>query len=248
VTQSEAGRENSYGFAADAFFIVAMVLILLAALGEAGSAGLPRAISPARSLSSARRRPGWGSPRWRSSTAWSLHGGLMGLSMLLPKGIHAKLQGIATLIVSFLLLLGCIVTGFLIFTLLLLMVGLLLAPIFGTWPISRSTATSTRPRPRPSCPFLMLLKLGLAICLVVAHQRFLQNKGLVLIVLTTLLAQIVTSFLHGFPPGFLVSITDAIAGLITVILTAIWSIVFLVLSIISIYKALRVDRDLSGQT
>jgi hypothetical protein len=167
--------------------------------------------------------------------------------MLLAKGIHAKLQGIVTLIVSFLLLLACILLGFLIFMLILLMVGLLLAPIFGTAAYFVIYGHFETGEAAAVLSVLMILKLGFAICLVLAHERFLQNKGLVLIVLTTLLAHIITSFLHGFPPGFLVSITDAIAGLITVILTAIWTVVFLVGSIISVVKALRVDRDLSGK-
>src|SRR6185503_6551445 len=190
------------------FFIVAMVLIRLAALGEAGSAAfLERQPGSISQLGAS--PPGWGIPAMALLDGLVLFTvGLMGLSMLLPKGIHAKLQGFATLIVSFLLLLGCIMTGFLIFTLLLLMVGLLLAPIFGTVAYFAIYGHFDTTEAAAVLSVLMLLKLGLAICLVVAHQRFLQNKGLVLIVLTTLLAQIVTSFLHGFPPGFLVSITD----------------------------------------
>jgi len=229
------------------FFIIAIVLIALATLGEAGSAAfLERQSDQLEALSGS--PPGYGIPSMALLDGLLLFTvGLMGLSMLLSKGIHAKLQGIATLIVSFLLLLGCIVTGFLILTLILLMVGLLLAPIFGTAAYFVIYGHFETGEAATVLSVLMLCKLGAAICLVLAHERFLQNKGLVLIVLTTLLAQIITSFLHGFPPGFLVSITDAIAGLVTVILTAIWSIVFLVGSIISVVKALRVDRDLSGQ-
>ena len=229
------------------FFVIAMVLILLAALGEAGSAAfLERQPGSIARLGAS--PPGYGIPAMALLDGLVFFTvGLMGLSMLLPKGIHAKLQGILTLIVSFLLLLGCIMTGFLIFTLILLMVGLLMAPIFGTAAYFAIYGHFDTGEAAAVLSVLMVLKLGLAICLVVAHPRFLENKGLVLIVLTTLLAQILTSFLHGFPPGFLVSITDAIAGLITVILTAVWSLVFLILSLISIYKALRVDRDLSGQ-
>ncbi len=229
------------------FFIVAMILILLVTLGEAGSAAfLSHNDSQLKNLGSS--APGWGIP-----TMALLDGlicfavGLMGLSMILAKGLHAKIQGILTLIVSFLLLLGAIVMGFAIFMLILLMVGLLLAPIFGTalylavyGPFDTGSAAAM-------LSVLMVLKIAFAICLILAHQRFLQNKGLVLLILTTLLAQIITSFLQGFPPGILVSITDAIAGLVTVILTAIWTIFFLIGSIISVVKALRVDKDLSGQ-
>lgn len=229
------------------FFVVAMILIALTTLGEAGSAAfLERQPGPVAALGGS--PPGYGIPSMAPLDGLIFFTvGLMGLSMILAKGIHAKLQGIVTLIVSFLLLLGCILLGFLIFALILLMVGLLLAPIFGTAAYFVIYGHFETGEAAAVLSVLMLCKLGFAICLVLAHERFLQNKGLVLIVLTTLLAQIITSFLHGFPPGFLVSITDAIAGLVTVILTAIWTIVFLVGSIISVVKALRVDRDLSGQ-
>jgi len=137
--------------------------------------------------------------------------------------------------------------GFAIFALLLLMIGLLLAPIFGTAAYLIVYGHFQTGSAAAMLSLLMVLKIAFAIFLVLAHERFLQNKGLVLLILTTLLAQIITSFLQGFPPGILVSITDAIAGLITVILTAIWSIFFLIGSIISVVKALRVDQDLSGQ-
>lgn len=230
------------------FFVVAMILIALAALAEAGSAAfLERQPGPVAALGAS--PPGWGIPAMAPLDGLLCFTvGLMGLSMLLSKGLHAKLQGIATLIVSLLLLLACIVLGFLIFTLILLMVGLLLAPIFGTAAYFVIYSHFETGQAAALLSVLMLFKLGFAICLILAHQRFLENKGLVLLVLTTLLAQIITSFLHGFPPGFLVSITDAVAGLITVILTAIWTLVFLIGSIISVVKALRVDRDLSGQS
>jgi hypothetical protein len=229
------------------FFIVAMILILLAALGEAGSAAfLGQSDSELRSLGGS--APGWGVPTMALLDGLIFFAvGLMGLSMILPKGIHAKIQGILTLIVSLLLLLGSVLLGLAILMLLLLMVGLLLAPIFGTALYLAVYGHFDTGAAAAMLSVLMLLKIGFAICLVLAHQRFLQNKGLVLLVLTTLILQILTSFLQGFPPGILVSITDAIAGLITVILTAIWTIFFLIGSIISVVKALRVDRDLSGQ-
>ncbi len=90
----------------------------------------------------------------------------------------------------------------------------------------------------------MIFKLAFAILLVFAHQRFLQNKGLVLIILTSLLATIIVSFLHGLVPRFLVSITDDIAAIVVAILAAIWALFFLIGSIPSIIKVLRVDRAL----
>jgi VanZ family protein len=84
----------------------------------------------------------------------------------------------------------------------------------------------------------MFLKLAFAACLVLAHPRFLQNKGLVLIVLTSLLANVIISFLHGFVPVFLVSITDLIAALISGVLAAVWAVFLLVGAVISVVKAI----------
>jgi VanZ family protein len=83
----------------------------------------------------------------------------------------------------------------------------------------------------------MALKLGFAVCLVLAQQRFLQNKGLVLIILTSLLATFIISVLHSFVPGFLVSITDNIAGIIVALLAAIWAVAFLIGAVMSVTKA-----------
>jgi len=229
------------------FFIIAMVLIALVTLGEAGSAAFLKDHSSELGVLGG-SAPGWGIPTMALIDGLIFFAvGLMGVSMILSKGLHAKLQGILTLIVSILLLLGCIVMGLAIFALLLLMVGLLLAPIFGTAAYLVVYGHFETGAAAATLSILMVLKIAFAILLILAHQRFLQNKGLVLLILTTLLAQIITSFLQGFPPGILVSITDAIAGLITVILSALWSIFFLIGSIISVVKALRVDQDLSGQ-
>lgn len=171
--------------------------------------------------------------------------GLMGLSLLLPSGLHAKVQGIATLVASLLLVLGGIALVFMILALLILMVSLLLAPIFGTAAYVALYGSFARGRAAGILSALMLLKLAAAACLVFAHPRFLQNKGLVLLLLTSLLAHVITAFLHGFPPLLLVSITDAIAGLISAVLAVVWGLVLLIGSIPAVVKALRVDRDLA---
>jgi hypothetical protein len=92
---------------------------------------------------------------------------------------------------------------------------------------------------------IMSLKLGFAVFLVLAHQRFLENKGLVLIILTSFLANIILSFLHGIVPRFLVSITDDIGAIIIALLAAIWALFYLIGSIPAIIKALRVDKALT---
>jgi hypothetical protein len=168
--------------------------------------------------------------------------GLMGLGLLIPEKVHGRFQGLATLIVSFLVVTGGLFMLLKAFVLLIIMVSLLLATPFGTLAYLAIYGFFDRSGASVTLSLLMLLKLGFAVCLVLAHQRFLQIKRIMALVLTALLANVVISFLHGLPPGFLVSITDAIAALIVDILALIWALVMLIFSLVSIVKVLRLHR------
>jgi hypothetical protein len=63
--------------------------------------------------------------------------------------------------------------------------------------------------------------------------------------LTSLLANIVVSFLHGLMPMFLVSILDMVAAIVVGVLAAIWAIVKLFGSIPGVLKGIRLDRQLA---
>ncbi len=169
---------------------------------------------------------------------------LISSALLIPERVQGRLQGIVTLIVSFLALLGAIAMIFAAIALLLLMVGLLLAVPFGTLAYIAKFGNFQKGAAAGTLGVLMSLKLAYAVCLILAHQRFLQNKGLVLVTLTSLLANLVVSFLHALVPRLLVSITDAVAAIIVGILGAIWALVYLIGGIVSIVKALRLDRTL----
>ena len=60
-----------------------------------------------------------------------------------------------------------------------------------------------------------------------------------LLVLTSLLCNIIISFLHGLVPGFLVSITDGVGAIIVAILAIIWLLFLGIGAIIAIIKALQ---------
>lgn len=171
--------------------------------------------------------------------------GLMGLGILVPDRVHGRLQGLATLIVSFLVLLGGLFLLLWAFVQLIVMVSLFLATPFGTLAYLAIYGFFDRAGASVTLSLLMLLKLGFAVCLVLAHQRFLQIKRIMVLILTTLLANVVISFLHGLVPGFLVSITDAIAALIVDILALIWALFMLIFSLVSIIKVLRLRRSQS---
>jgi hypothetical protein len=71
----------------------------------------------------------------------------MVLALVLNPNTQAKLQGIVTLILSFLLALGCIVLIILTFVKLLIMVTLFFAVPFGT--LAYLAIWGSFPRPRP---------------------------------------------------------------------------------------------------
>jgi hypothetical protein len=163
--------------------------------------------------------------------------GLMACSLLIPERAQGRIQGAATMIVSLIVIIVGIAKIFTAIGKLFLMLGLLLAPIFGTIAYFLIFASFPRGAAAVSLSLLMTLKLLFAGFLVFAHQRFLQNKGLVLLALSSFIATIIVSFLHGFAPGFLASITDAVAAIVVAIIAVIWAIVFLVGSVISMVKA-----------
>lgn len=164
---------------------------------------------------------------------------LIGLALIIPERIQGKVQGIVTLIVSILGCFGMIAAIFMALTFLLLMVTLLLAPIFGTIAYFVIYADFDRTGANITLSLIMTLKICFIIFLILAHQRFLQNKSLVLLTLTSLIASLIISFLHNLVPGFLVSITDAVGAIIVAILAVIWAIVFIVGSVVAIVKSIK---------
>jgi hypothetical protein len=169
---------------------------------------------------------------------------LMGTALIVPDRIHGRIQGIITFIVALLTLLGTLVAIFTAFGLLMLMVSLLLAVPFGTAVYFAEFADFKVGAAATTLACIMIFKIAFAIFLLLAHQRFLQNKGLVLLLATSLVATILLGFLHGIAPPFLAYITDDIGALISAILAAIWALFFLIGSIPAVIKALRIDRAL----
>ena len=210
-------------------FIVALVLIIVTVLVELGS-GLVKSLGNARI--------GLGIPYSPLLDGLLLFAVLlMGLGLLLPERLTGRLQGIATLVVS-------LVLGALSFVLILAavaalieMVTLLVAIPFGTIAYLIIFGNFDRSGAAIALSLIMTLKLYFAGCLVLAHQRFLQNRGLVVLILTSLLATLIIGFLHGLVPAFLVSITDAIAAIVVGILALVWAIWFLLRSIPAVAKA-----------
>jgi hypothetical protein len=220
------------------FLVIALVLILLVVLVEGTSVLWINADDAAEALGA--KTPGYGISYLAFLDILVFYITLLiALAMIIPERLQGRVQGCVTAVVSFL---GCLGTIFAIIScliVLIVMVTLLLAPIFGTIAYLAIYGHFERGTAAATLSLIMALKIGFVVCLVLAHQRFLQNKGLVLIVLTSLVANLIISFLHNFVPIILVSITDAIGAIVVGILAVIWAIVLLVFAIISIIKAVH---------
>lgn len=163
---------------------------------------------------------------------------LMAAPLVFPERLTGRVQGGATLIVCLLLVLACLGAGLAAIGLLSLLIGLLLALPFGPAAYAAlGYASFPTAAAGTTLALLMTCKLLSGGALVLAHPRFLENKGLMLLIATSLLATIAVSFLHGFVTGFLVSVADLIAALIAVMLAAIWAVAGSMFAIIATVKA-----------
>jgi hypothetical protein len=171
--------------------------------------------------------------------------GLMGASLLIPERVHGQVQGVVSLVGAIVALLAGIAMLLAAIGLLLLMVSLFTAVPFGTIAYLAVWGFFNRGGAAATLGLLMTLKVAVGICLALAHPRFLQNKGLVLLYLTSLLANAVVSILHGWVPLVLVSITDALGAIVVAILGLIWAVVLLLGSLVSIVRVLKLKRGVA---
>lgn len=218
-------------------FIIAIVLMALAVLVELGSmALLSQHVAAAAALDAP--TPGRGIPTLALLDALVLYAAIvMGIALIMPERIQGRLQGIVSLIVAILLLLACITVVIGEFVFLILMVSLLFAAPFGTIVYFILWSNFDTNGARIALSLIMVLKLAFAACLVIAHQGFLKMKGLVLIIITSLVATLVLGFLQGFVPGFLATPADDIGAIIICVLAIIWALVYLIGGVISVVKA-----------
>jgi hypothetical protein len=164
---------------------------------------------------------------------------LMGAGLVLPNRLQGRIQGVVTVIVAILLILTALLLLVLAIAQLVLMVTLLLAFPFGTIAYLIIWGFFPRGDAAVLLSVLMFFKVGFAVALVAAQQRFLQNKGLLLIIATSLLCNVVAAFLHGVVPTILVSITDQIGAIVFAVVALIWALVLLFGSIPGIVRAAR---------
>jgi hypothetical protein len=165
--------------------------------------------------------------------------GLMAAGLVLSQRLHGRLQGGVTIVFAILLILTALVLLGIAIVEVITMVALFFAFPFGTIAYLIIWGFFPRGQATALLAVLMFLKFVFAGALLLAQPRFLQNKGLILLVLTSLVGNLVVTFLHGLVPGILVSITDDIAAILLAIGAIIWAIVLLVGSIPAVVKAVR---------
>lgn len=173
---------------------------------------------------------------------------IMAAALVVPPRVHGRVQGVAGLVVSFLVILAAIATAFRALAQLILMVSLLLAFPFGTIAYLIIWGSFDRSGAAIALGLLLLVKIVMAACLAIAHQSFVTDKGLIVTVAASLIAGLVVSFLHGLVPGFLVSITDAIAAIVVAIIAIIVALLALIGSVLSIVRALAPTGAVHGLT
>jgi hypothetical protein len=173
---------------------------------------------------------------------------LVGLSLLLPERIHGRIQGVASLVVSIVDILMVLLLVPLALALLLLMFGLFVSAPFGTLAYVAIWGFFDRGGAAVTLSLVMGLKVAFVILLVLSQPRFIQNKGLVLLIATSLVANVVVAFLHGVVPGVMASITDALAAIVVGVLAFVWAVLMLVGALISIVKAIGIARPKERET
>jgi hypothetical protein len=171
--------------------------------------------------------------------------GLIALSLVIPERAHGRAQGVATFIGSIVLIIVAFIFGLIAFIELLVMVSLFFAAPFGTIAYLAIWGFFPRGEAAAVLSLLMLIKVVAIVFLVLAQQGFLKQKGLLALLATSLVCNLIISFLHGFVPLVVVSIVDTLSALIIAIIAVIWGIVLLIGAIPSIVSSIRMGAGTS---
>jgi hypothetical protein len=161
------------------------------------------------------------------------------LPMLVGDRVTGTVQGGISIVTGIVGIVLGVVMAILAFVALMLRVSLFLAVPFGTmaylaiygfFPVGRAAVILTS---------VMIALIAVGVLLLLAHQRFLQNRSLVLLLGTCLLLAFATMLLQGIVPGILSSITDALAGLIVAVVGIVWALVMLIGGIVAAVRAVQ---------
>lgn len=219
------------------FVLLAILAFGLAFLSEAGLGALLLRDGPAGAL---HNQPGLGIRMLALidiALIWAL--ALMLAEFLLPPGRLSRVQGIVTLVLSFLGVIAGIILIVSTFALLILMVSLLVAAPFGTLAYLAAWGSFPSGAAGAALALIMTLKLAGATFLMLASPAILKNRGLLVLLLFSIAATFVTGLLIALVPGVVASIADVIGALISAILGTVWLLVMLIGAVLAVIRAIR---------
>jgi hypothetical protein len=168
------------------------------------------------------------------------------LPMLVGDRVTGSTQGVISIVTGIVGIILGIVMAILAFVALILRVSLFLAAPFGTMAYLAIYGFFPTGRAAAILGTVMVALLAVGVLLLLAQQRFLQNRSLVLLFATCLALAFVTMLLHGIVPGILSSITDALAGLIIAIVGIIWALVMLIGGIVAALRAVQLVAQVAS--
>ena len=168
---------------------------------------------------------------------------MLGVSLLVSQRVYGRVQGVVTLVFSFLWLIAAVAMAFAALGLLLVMVGLFVATPFGTIAYLAIWGFFPTGRAAAMLGLLLFLKLVFLGFLVLAQQRFLNVVPLMLHIAVSFVLQLVLGLIHGFLPFVVVSIGDQFWALVTAVVAATGALVSLVASIPAVVNAVRVSKS-----
>ena len=166
---------------------------------------------------------------------------MLGLSFLLSQRLYGRIQGVATLVVSFLWLLWSLVMALAAFVLLMVMIGLFVAAPFGTIAYLAIWGSFPKGEAATVLGLLLFLKLVFLGFLVFSQPKFLKIIALMIHVALSFVLQLVLGLVQGLLPFVLVSIGDELLALVIAIVAIVGSLFSLVSSLPAVVNAVRVS-------
>ncbi len=169
--------------------------------------------------------------------------GMLGLSFLASQRLYGRIQGIVTLVVSFLWLMWSLVMALAAFVLLMVMVGLFVAAPFGTIAYLAIWGSFPKGEAAAVLGLLLFLKLVFLGFLVFSQQKFLKIVALMIHVALSFVLQLVLGLVQGLLPFVVVSIGDQLIALVIAIVAIIGSVFALISSIPAVVNSIRVSKS-----
>lgn len=171
---------------------------------------------------------------------------LMALPLLIGNRVGALVNGVVSLIGGLAAVIAGIGMIIVALTSLVLMVTLFLAVPFGTLAYLAVFGFFDVFTSAAVLGLVMFLQLAAIVFVMIAQPKFLGNKRLVFFLLLAVLLTFLTMLLHSIVPIILVSITDAIAAIITAVVGVLWGLMMFIGAVMALVKQLNLGRQGGG--